>query len=343
MISSIVIGHEHARCNNLLVENLNEFGAAESSEIRYMIAGLNEMRHLILTKGMVNNFFKTIYSYQFIKSSYKPMVLSVYEDRFNFWKASVKRYEDGFFLNSHLPIFLKDIARLDAIKSVTKDQRPQSRKYWLECAEIDPSQIRAVAWTRSLLLSGFHFEWLGATAWEAESIEFLNNKFKTDRAFFNYLKAIAYACARTNMGIAWNALDCEAPVSYSDLLSVASITVDKSKQLLSAIHIEYIRTLKLLLKAIYEIESDEDELFGFDRLSLLDFWNDLSEEVRERENCLQEYYDIIVDRDNGSFWLQDDRITNNFYSAFINESNTAISYYMTTNKKSLSFLTESVN
>ena len=36
LITSIIIGHEHARCNNVLIENLNEFGVNQGSEIRYM-------------------------------------------------------------------------------------------------------------------------------------------------------------------------------------------------------------------------------------------------------------------------------------------------------------------
>ncbi len=47
LIASVIIGHEHARCNNTILENLTEYGVNKSNEIRYMLGGLNEMRHLI--------------------------------------------------------------------------------------------------------------------------------------------------------------------------------------------------------------------------------------------------------------------------------------------------------
>ena len=149
------------------------------------------MRHLLLTPLMTKNFFKTIYDFQFLSPKDDVSDMEVYQNHFDFWIKSVRAYENVFFNHLHFPKFLKDVARLDVIKYVSKDHRPQSRKYWLEHAEIDPTQIRAVAWTRSLLLSGLHFEWLGANILEEQSIEFLTNKFKQDVAFNNYIKSIA--------------------------------------------------------------------------------------------------------------------------------------------------------
>lgn len=101
-----------------------------------------------------------------------------------------------------------------------------------------------------------------------------------------------------------------------------------SRQFLATIHLSYLKSLQLINKTIYKNDMSQGELFDSDRLALLEFWPDLVKEVRMREMCLNEYYEIIVDREHEDGWLLDSNIRNNLYSTFLNESNTAVSYYL---------------
>jgi phosphoenolpyruvate carboxylase len=336
VIANIVIGHEHARCNNPVWDNLSEFESSRMGETRYMLAGLNEMRHVILSSRMARNFFNAIYSSQFLDHSNHQDNLKSYEDRYQFWMQSVGAYETLFFKRAHLPQFLKEVARLDIIRHVTKDTRPQSRKYWLENAEEDPSQIRAVAWIRSLLLSGFHFEWIGAHVLGKYSMEQLNLLFHEDRTIRSYIKNIAYACARTNMNLIWRQLQLSPP-SLADLKSLSAqenIGMGRSTvQILADIHLHFFQCVQLIFKTVYKRILSEEELFENDRFSILSFWPDLKQEVILREKRLNPYYDIIVTHRQTHIEKLDKDILKDVYAAFLTESNTAITHYMNNDDK----------
>ncbi len=335
LVTNIVIGHEHARCNNPVSENLLEFGVNQGNEVRYMLAGLNEMRHVILSPQMIRNFFNTIYCSQFLDSGHHSSNLKSYEENYAFWIQPVDVYESFFFKQAYLPKFLKDFARLDVIRQVTQDTRPQSRKYWLELAEEDPTQIRAVAWIRSLLFSGLHFEWMGSTIWTHYSTHQLHRLFNENQTFRGYIKNIAYACARTNMKIAWRTLQLNEP-SFADLKLWAKQEVpgvnSTTQQMIANIHVHFLQSMQLVFKAAYNKSLSEIDLFEIDRFSILSHWKYLSQEVILREKNLVDYYEIIVNCRRTELDKLDQSILKDIYATFLTLSNTATTHYLFSEK-----------
>lgn len=335
LVTNIVIGHEHARCNNPVSENLLEFGAHQGSEVRYMLAGLNEMRHIILSPKMVRNFINAIYSSQFLAPIYNSTNLEGHEENYAFWIQPVNEYESFFFKQACLPKFLKDFARLDVIKQVTQDLRPQSRKYWLEHAEEDPTQIRAVAWIRSLLFAGLHFEWIGATAWAHYSAEQLHRLYIENKTFRRYIKNIAYACARTNMDIAWRTLQLSLP-NLADIKSWAIQEVPNvnttTQQMVANIHLHFLQGRQLVFKAAYKKALSESELYKIDRFSVLSNWQDLKHEIILREKNMAAYYEIIVNYRGADLDKLDQSILKDIYATFLTFSNTATAHYLVSEK-----------
>lgn len=333
LIPSIVIGYEHARSNGPIAENLGAFGAFDGAAARYMLSGILEMRSHLLTPVMAHQCLRDLFLTNALR---RPILEKAEPPRGNKnqashgpvdWIAIVRLYKQKFFNHPVLPDLLRGMARFDIVRANTKSTRPPSRAFDVLELESQPAAIRAIPWTRALLLSGVHHELIGASLLAARDAVELHDLHRSDPAFRGYIRNIAYAAARTRMELAWQTLVGTVP-ALPEIVELAGRLERNPKQeprcLLASIHLEYVQAKRLVHKAQHEIEPERPE--ALTAAQLLRAWPALAREVAWKELEIDGYIPVLVATRHekqrfGKLEIQD------IYSGFILSANTDLFFY----------------
>lgn len=324
VILQVITGYEHARGNSCYRSNLKEYGALGSSQTRYMMAGLNEMKSHLLTSKQTIHCLKELYLAH-LEPQNDEVLLQNREDKLNLWFKVVNRYRDIFYENPALPKLLKKIVRFDIINATAKGTRPPSRILNIQQLEDVPSAIRAIPWTRAFLLAGIHTEAIGAGAFADYTASDLKNLQDTDTSFNAYVKHIAYATARTDMTFAWQTLLGECPEIDSIIrwANEFSAQVDQPEyHLLAVIDREIALAKRFVYKSLYGVEP-----LNIDKISIpeiLSRWPNLLKEVQWKENNLVPYKMILRYAQEHPNIVKKDEFIKDFFTGCLTGLNTDI-------------------
>lgn len=332
VVPSIVIGYEHARSNGPIAENLAAFDAFAGRDVRYMLSGILEMRSHLLTPVMAHQCLRDLLLANAMRRPPLGITRPSHGGERNGasrvdWVAIVRLYKQRFFEHPVLPALLRGIARFDIVRANSKSTRPPSRAFDVQELESRPDAIRAIPWTRALMLSGVHHELIGASLLATRDVGELQHMYKADASFRGYVKNMAYAAARTRMELAWRTLSGSVP-EWRDVIASASglrpNDIKDSRQLLASVHLEYVQAKRLVLKALHGVEPGRPEDLTAEQL--LSTWPLLAQEVAWKEREIDRYVSLLVatKHDSGHFSkaaIQD------IYSAFILSANTDLYFY----------------
>ncbi|MCC8367508.1 phosphoenolpyruvate carboxylase [Xenorhabdus sp. PB61.4] len=327
LVRHVIVGGEHARCNGNFKEIFNEYGANNDEETRFMLAGCAEMRTHLLSKHQAVNFFSEIYTMHIRSENQEPFTeLKIAQKT---WQKVVDRYQSNFFSSPSISEFLKNIARFDIVRGTAKGTRPPSRIYNIVEFESRPDAIRAIPWTRSILLSGLHSELIGAGAFTTLSDNEIAQKYQTDIYFRNYIKHIAYAAARTDDALMWQMSGWSRP--NNDTLVKLAASYEESDKLsifnqLCWISHEIILAKNLVWRAIHGTSHTAPEYISTKDLIIP--WKTLDKEVSWKERNLIPYkLVLLITKEDKSFISS--KAFFNFYSGFLESANTDYSMIYT--------------
>lgn len=331
LIPSIVIGYEHARSNGPIAENFAAFGAFDGKAARYMLSGILEMRSHLLTPVMAHQCLRDLFLTNALR---RPLAGGPASARGDIsqassvdWIAIVRLYKQKFFDHPLLPDLLRGMARFDIVRANTKSTRPPSRAFDVAELESQPAAIRAIPWTRALLLSGIRHELIGASLLAQQDGANLHALHGNDPVFRGYVRNLAYAAARTRMELAWQTLAGTVPTlsEVSDLASrLDRDSAQDPRHLLASIHLEYVQAKRLVHKAQHGTEPDRPE--ALTAAQLLRAWPALAREVAWKEREIDGYIPVLVATRHekqrfGKPEIQD------IYSGFILSANTDLYFY----------------
>ncbi len=330
LVPSIVIGYEHARSNGQIAENLEAFDAFAGTDVRYMLSGILEMRSHLLTPVMAHQCLRDLLLANAMRRPplgfAKPSRGSELNGASRVdWIAIVRLYKQRFFEHPVLPALLRGMARFDIVRANSKSTRPPSRAFDVQELESRPDAIRAIPWTRALMLSGVHHELIGASLLATRNGRDLQDLHRTDATFRGYVKNIAYAAARTRMELAWRTLTGTVP-AWRDVIALAAGPKDikDARQLLASIHVEYVQAKRLVHKAQYGAEPDGPEELTAEQL--LSAWPLLAQEVAWKEREIDRYVALLVaTRHEGERFSK--AAIQDIYSGFILSANTDLHFY----------------
>jgi phosphoenolpyruvate carboxylase len=332
VVPSVVIGYEHARSNGPIAENLQAFDAFAGRDVRYMLSGILEMRSHLLTPVMAHQCLRDL----ILANAMRRPPLGIAKpsrgggpdgvSRVD-WIAIVRLYKQRFFEHPVLPALLRGIARFDIVRANSKSTRPPSRAFDVQELESRPDAIRAIPWTRALMLSGVHHELIGASLLATRDAGDLQDLYRADATFRSYVRNIAYAAARTRMELAWRTLTGSLPewrevTALVDGLRPNDIT--DPRQLLASIHVEYVQAKRFVYKAQHGVEParPEDLTAG----QLLGAWPLLAEEVAWKEREIDRYVPLLVATKHEPQLFSKAAIQD-IYSGFILSANTDLYFY----------------
>lgn len=332
LVPSIVIGYEHARSNGPIAENLEAFDAFAGHDVRYMLSGILEMRSHLLTPVMAHQCLRDLFLANAMRrpplGAAKPSCGNELNGASRVdWIAIVRLYKQRFFEHPVLPALLRGMARFDIVRANSKSTRPPSRAFDVQELESRPDAIRAIPWTRALMLSGVHHELIGASLLATRDGRDLQDLYRADATFRGYVKNMAYAAARTRMELAWRTLTGTVP-AWRDVIALATAPQDikDARQLLASIHAEYVQAKRLVHKALYGAEPDRPE--GLTAEHLLSAWPLLAQEVAWKEREIDRYVSLLVaTRHEGEQFSK--AAIQDIYSGFILSANTDLHFYAT--------------
>ncbi|NHV28593.1 phosphoenolpyruvate carboxylase [Burkholderia sp. D-99] len=318
----VILGHEHARCNGPVDEAMREYGALDSGETRFMMAGCAEMRSHLLTPERTVDCLKSLFNMHLDarRSHASPAEL---ERERGFWTSIVHRYQKTFFAHPALPNLLKVLARFDVVGATAKGTRPPSRIFNIQNFESRPDAIRAIPWTRALLVGGIHSELIGAGMLADESPARLANTCRANRSFGAYVKNIAYALARTDMDCAWLTVLGEIPGREAVERWSAELGegIDEpAHRMLAALHVEVVRAKRFVYKALNGHEP-YDDAWSLAAITLLAPWPGLQQEVAWKEDNLRIYRLLLAYLRRAPGFLRSDAV-HDFYSGLLAAANT---------------------
>ncbi|MDH2400933.1 hypothetical protein QCM77_13395 [Bradyrhizobium sp. SSUT18] len=332
VVPSIVIGYEHARSNGPIAENLEAFDAFAGRDARYMLSGILEMRSHLLTPVMAHQCLRDL----LLANAMRRPPLGIAKpsrgggpngvSRVD-WIAIVRLYKQRFFEHPMLPALLRGIARFDIVRANSKSTRPPSRAFDVQELESRPDAIRAIPWTRALMLSGVHHELIGAGLLAARDVGDLRDLYRADATFRGYVKNIAYAAARTRMELAWRTLTGSLP-EWREVIALADglrpNDIKDSRQLLASIHVEYVQAKRFVYKAQHGVEPARPEDLTADQL--LSAWPLLAQEVAWKEREIDRYVSLLVATKHEAQHFSKAAIQD-IYSGFILSANTDLYFY----------------
>ncbi|TFV37644.1 phosphoenolpyruvate carboxylase [Bradyrhizobium frederickii] len=332
VVPSIVIGYEHARSNGPIAENLERFDAFTGRDVRYMLSGILEMRSHLLTPVMAHQCLRDLLLASAMRRSpfgiAKPSRGAGPDDVSRVdWIAIVRLYKQRFFEHPVLPALLRGIARFDIVRANSKSTRPPSRAFDLQDLESRPDAIRAIPWTRALMLSGVRHELIGAGLLAVRDVGELQDLYRADATFRGYVKNIAYAAARTRIELAWRTLTGSLP-EWCEVVALAnslrSSDMEDPRQLLASIHVEYVQAKRFVYKAQYGLEAARPEDLTAEQL--LSAWPVLAEEVAWKEREIDRYIPLLVatKREAQNFTKA---AIQEIYSGFVLSANTDLYFY----------------
>lgn len=331
-VPSIVIGYEHARSNGPIAENLEAFDAFAGNDVRYMLSGILEMRSHLLTPMMAHQCLRDLLLANAMRRSPPSVAKPSRGNELNGpprvdWIAIVRLYKQRFFEHPVLPALLRGIARFDIVRANSKSTRPPSRAFDVQELESRPDAIRAIPWTRALMLSGVHHELIGASLLATRSVGDLRDLYRADASFRGYVKNMAYAAARTRMELAWRTLTGSVP-QWRDVIALAGDLrpedIRDPRQLLASIHVEYVQAKRLVYKARYGAEPGEPEDLTPEQL--LSAWPLLAQEVAWKEREIDRYVSLLVATKHEAELFSKAAIQD-IYSGFILSANTDLFFY----------------
>lgn len=315
VIAHVIMGGEHARCNGVIAETMQEFGALDGSQTRFMLAGCAEMRSHLLTRNQSVNFLDQLYRMH--AESQPQLSEGVIAGRIQRWAEVVRRYQAKFFEHPALPSLLRDMARFDVVRATAKGTRPPSRIFNIKVFESRPDAIRAIPWTRALLASGLHSELIGVGQFAEEPPAQLLKAFNDDDSFHNYVKGMAYAIARTDLKCAWLTLTGSIP-GKDHILALAQAleteTVGTAEQLLASLHLEVIEGKRFVYKATTGDEPQDP--WKIKELTLLNLWPSLKAEASRKEKNLRIYRLFLIYAKTNPDFIKSTSL-NDFYSGFL--------------------------
>ncbi|ROM57185.1 phosphoenolpyruvate carboxylase [Pseudomonas rhodesiae] len=320
VVVHVIMGGEHARCNGVIAETLQEFGALEGPETRFMLAGCAEMRAHLLTRNQSVNFLSQLYR---MHAEPQPQPSEeVVTGRIQRWAEVVRRYQATFFEHPALPSLLRDLARFDVVRATAKGTRPPSRIFNIKVFESRPDAIRAIPWTRALLAGGLHSELIGVGQFAREPAAQLSTAFNEDESFHTYVKGMAYAIARTDLKCAWLTLTGSIP-EKTNILALAEAlkteAVGTAEQLLASLHLEVIEGKRFVYRAITGTEWVDP--WKIKESSLLNPWPSLKAEVYRKEKNLRIYRLFLIYAKSNPEFIQSSSL-NDFYSGFLAAAST---------------------
>ncbi|GLK56634.1 phosphoenolpyruvate carboxylase [Methylopila capsulata] len=331
LVPNIVIGHEHARCNGPQAEILEEYGAADGDAVRYMLSGCIEMRSFLLTLRMAEQSIANILTAQGLRAAEARRLAPAEsqaraaEGREIDWLAIVRLYKSRFFDHPSLPALLKAVARFDLVRATAKGTRPPSRNFLIKDLESDPASIRAIPWTRAIMLCGLHHELIGASTLADRDAGELAALAKADRTFSRYVTNVAYAAARSNLELAWRTLG-GAPLSRADVEAFgaedAAAASDPAAALLAFVHLEYVAAKRFVFKTTRGREPADAWAIRTDEL--LADWPELRAEVAWKEAALAPYHEFLVTTRRDPDALSRNAI-HDLYSGYLLSANTDLS------------------
>ncbi|QTT88943.1 phosphoenolpyruvate carboxylase [Pseudomonas chlororaphis subsp. aurantiaca] len=320
VIAHVIMGGEHARCNGVIAETMQEFGALDSAETRFMLAGCAEMRSHLLTRNQSVNFLSQLY---LMHAEPQPQPSEeVIESRIQRWTNVVHRYQAKFFEHPALPSLLRDMARFDVVRATAKGTRPPSRIFNIKVFESRPDAIRAIPWTRALLASGLHSELIGVGQFAAQPAAQLLEAFHDDGSFHNYVKGMAYSIARTDLKCAWLTLTGSIPDKEHILELAAALkieTIGTAEQLLASLHLEVVEGKRFVYKATTGVEPQDP--WKIKDGALLNLWPSLKAEVHRKEKSLRIYRLFLIYSKINTDFIKSSSL-NDFYSGFLAAAST---------------------
>lgn len=320
VVTHVIMGGEHARCNGVIADTLQEFGALDGPETRFMLAGCAEMRGHLLTRNQSVNFLSQLYRMH-AEPRTQPSD-AVIADRIQRWSDVVRRYQSRFFEHPALPALLRDMARFDVVRATAKGTRPPSRLFNIKVFESRPDAIRAIPWTRALLASGLHSELIGVGQFADEPAAKLLEAFTEDDSFRSYVKGMAYAIARTDLTCAWLTLAGSVP-EKTHILSLAQAlhteAVGTGEQLLASLHLEVVAGKRFVHKATTGVEPQDP--WKIKENSLLNLWPSLKAEVYRKEKNLRIYRLFLIYAKSNPDFIKASSL-NDFYSGFLAAAST---------------------
>lgn len=319
LVRHVITGGEHARCNGNFKEIFNEYGASRDVQTRFMLAGCAEMRTHLLSNRQAVNFFCDVYDMHLQKAPLEDF--SSLKNSQKVWSKVVERYQSNFFETPAVTMFLKKISRFDIVRGTAKGTRPPTRLYNITEFESRPDAIRAIPWTRSILLTGIHSELLGAGVFELLSAEQVFQRAQTDIKFVSYIKHIAYALSRTDEELMWQTSGWSRP--NNDTIKRLAQDYERSDktslyQLLCWISHEVILAKELVWNSMHGYSHPTPEY-----LSAEDLLSDkaLLEEVNWKEYMLTPYKLMLINTKKDVTFLSSAALQN-FYSGFLELANT---------------------
>ncbi|WP_315837972.1 hypothetical protein [Bradyrhizobium prioriisuperbiae] len=332
LVPSIVIGYEHARSNGPIAENLEAFDAFAGNDVRYMLSGILEMRSHLLTPLMAHQCLRDLLLANAMRRSPLSLAKPSRGNDLNGasrvdWIAIVRLYKQRFFEHPVLPALLRGMARFDIVRANSKSTRPPSRAFDVQELESRPDAIRAIPWTRALMLSGVHHELIGASLLATRDVGDLRDLYRADASFRGYVKNMAYAAARTRMELAWRTLTGAVP-ERRDVMALAGgirpSDITDPRQLLASIHVEYVQAKRLVYKAQYGVDPVSPEDLTAEQL--LSAWPLLAQEVAWKEREIDRYVSLLVATRHEAELFSKAAIQD-IYSGFILSANTDLLFY----------------
>jgi phosphoenolpyruvate carboxylase len=332
VVPSIVIGYEHARSNGPIAENLEAFDAFAGRDVRYMLSGILEMRSHLLTPVMAHQCLRDL----LLANAMRRPPLGIAKpsrdgglsgvSRVD-WIAIVRRYKQRFFEHPMLPALLRGMARFDIVRANSKSTRPPSRAFDVQDLESRPDAIRAIPWTRALMLGGVHHELIGAGLLATRDVGDLQDLYRADATFRGYVKNIAYAAARTRMELAWRTLTGSLP-EWREVTALAdglrANAIEDPRRLLASIHVEYVQAKRFVYKAQHGVEPARPEDLTAEQL--LSAWPLLAQEVVWKEREIDRYVSLLAATKHEAQHFSKAAIQD-IYSGFILSANTDLYFY----------------
>ncbi|RKP46066.1 phosphoenolpyruvate carboxylase [Trinickia fusca] len=318
----VILGYEHARCNGPIAEAMREYSALESQETRFMMAGCAEMRSHLLTPERAVHCLKGLFAMHLDAPRQDASLAEIERER-GFWTSVVRQYQKIFFEHPALPNLLKALARFDVVGATAKGTRPPSRIFNIENFESRPDAIRAIPWTRALLVGGIHSELIGAGVLADEPAVRLAAKFRSNPSFSAYVKNIAYALARTDMDCAWLTVLGELPsreVVERWAAELNESAAEPAHRMLASLHLEVVRAKRFVYKALHGHEP-YDDAWSLAAITLLARWPGLQQEVAWKEDNLRIYRLLLPYLRRDPAFLRSDAV-HDFYSGLLAAANT---------------------
>jgi len=318
----VILGYEHARCNGPIDDAMREYGALDSRETRFMMAGCAEMRSHLLAPERAVHCLKMLFTMHLDARGPHAAPDEIDRER-GFWTSVVHRYQTLFFEHPALPNLLKALARFDVVGATAKGTRPPSRIFNIENFESRPDAIRAIPWTRALLVGGIHSELIGAGLLADEPAVRLAATFRKNPSFSGYVKNIAYALARTDVECAWLTVLGDIPSREAIERWSAELSENAGEpahRMLAALHLEIVSAKRFVYKALNSHEP-YDDAWSLAAITLLAPWPGLQQEVAWKEDNLRIYRLLLPYLRRDPAFLRSDAV-HDFYSGLLAAANT---------------------